>query len=85
MTLLFGILFGIVIGAIGMTGIFLAFVYLSIKRDTFFSQAVRKVEDIARPKARIFLPPTEEEEAQEEIIRKNEERGRDTIAEELGW
>ena len=75
---------GIVLGALLSFVVFIGYIYFELKGKNKVHEAIKKVEQAVRPQAKIFMPPTEEEEAQQEIIDKNKRAGRGTEAEELG-
>lgn len=77
-------LLGIILGFLIANLVFLCYVYLELRNQNKIHKIIKKIEQIARPEAKIFMPPNEEQEAQEEIMRKNKEKGRGTNAEELG-
>ena len=75
---------GIIIGLAVANIVFTAYVYFQLKGKNPIQKGIQKIEEKSRQQVRIFLPPTESEEAMDTIIKRNEKRGRDTEAEELG-
>ena len=75
---------GVVVGGIAFSALFLAEIYLSMRGGSFIKKAISKVESKAKPKAVIYSPPEEAEEAVAEIIERNNQEGKQTSAEEIG-
>ena len=75
---------GIICGILLAFVVFLSYIYLSLKVRNPIEKVIRHIEDKAKPKAQIFMPPTPEQVAQQEIIDRNSTRGQNTTAEELG-
>ena len=77
-------LLGIITGLLLAFLIFFCYLYFGFRGRNRIDEAIKVVEQVIRSRAKIFMPPTEEEEAQQEIIEKNKRAGRGTEAEELG-
>lgn len=77
-------LLGVILGILISVLVFLGYVYFQLKNQNRIHKVIEKVEQIARPKAKIFMPPDEQEQARQEIIEKNDARGKATSADELG-
>ena len=80
MIFILGIICGISIAFV----VFLGHIYLALKRQNPIEKVVRHIEDKAKSKVQIFMPPTSEQIAQQEIIDRNSAREQNTRAEELG-
>ena len=74
---------GIAIGLLLAHTLFLGYIYFQLKGKNKIHETMRKVEQKARPQVKIIMPPTEMEEAQEEVISRNSAQGRDTSLEEI--
>ena len=80
MIFILGIICGISIAFV----VFLGYISLALKGKNPVEKVVRSIEDKAKSKVQIFMPPTEEEASQEKVIQKNEREKRETTLEELG-
>ena len=75
---------GIIIGILLSFLIFLSYIFFTLRGKNKIHQSIQKVEEKARPQARIFMPPTLEQEAIETILDKNAKKWQDTSGEEIG-
>ncbi len=80
MMFILGIICGILIALV----VFLGHIYLALKGKNPIKKSILYIEEKGKPKAQIFMPPTPEQVAQQEIIDRNSTRGQNTTAEELG-
>ena len=77
-------LLGIVLGISLSFLVIFSYLYFAFRGKNKLDDIIKKAEERIKPKVKIFMPPSNEEEAQEEIIKRNQEKGRETKAEELG-
>ena len=75
---------GLILGILVSFILFLGYVYLQLKGVNRVHRTIQMVEDKAKPQAKIFPALSDEEEAQELIVQRNEKEGKETRAEELG-